>query len=83
MAIEVTKGLRKMKRMPLTVTSIPSNYFVRMYADDGDDVGIDRTNFITSLAGLGLGGTSSGSDTTIDCGDRMTGNETINMGQRV
>lgn len=79
----ITRGDRKLKRLPLTVTSIESDFYVKMFASDGDDMGISRTDFITALSALGLGGSSSGSDSTIDCGDRMTGNEIINMGQRV
>ena len=81
----ITKGDRKLKTLPLTVTSIESDFYVKMFASDGDDMGISRTDFITSLTALGLGGGGSSGGIEIRCGDRVSGGTSavIRLGNRV
>ena len=79
----LTKGNRKIKQRPLQVRTIASDFSIKMLADDGDDMAIDRTDFMTSISAL-LGTGATGTGGIIDGGDRMIGTGTyIDMGERV
>jgi len=79
----INRGDRYIKRLPLTTTSYTDTTYLKVFNELGEDMGIGKDDFITALQASGLGGSSSGSGGVIDGGERMTGNEIIDLATRI
>lgn len=80
----ITRGDRKIKRVPLVTATYATTSYIKMYdSESGDEQSISKADLVTALGASGLGGGSSGSGEIIDCGERMVGDAVINLGSRI
>lgn len=75
MAIEITKGNRKLQQLPLTTVTFDDTSFIHMHNTSGDRVSISYDDFIDALITAGVGG-GGWTDTTVTDADFTAADDT-------